>query len=132
MAVTLATVHAKALGGGIDPARACNVMIGEERASFSYPEINYNHFPISAVPILSRHTGSIEAERIKNVGNFTRGGSEATETAPAVVIVWPLSSTIRDKQQSDKLALAESQMNALEEASIASQCSIRFQRPSKN
>jgi len=64
MAVTLATVHAKALGGGIDPARACNVMIGEERASFSYPEINYNHFPISAVPILSRHTGSIEAERI--------------------------------------------------------------------
>lgn len=64
MVVTLATVHAKALGGGIDPARACNVMIGEERATFSYPEINYNHFPISAVPILSRHTGPIEAERI--------------------------------------------------------------------
>ena len=62
--MTLATVHAKALGGGIDPARACNVMIGEERATFSYPEINYNHFPISAVPILSRHTGPIEAERI--------------------------------------------------------------------
>lgn len=64
MVVTLATVHAKALGGGIDPARACNVMIGEERATFCYPEINYNHFPISAVPILSRHTGPIEAERI--------------------------------------------------------------------
>jgi DSF synthase len=64
MAVTLATIHAKALGGGIDPARACNVMIGEEQATFSYPEINYNHFPISAVPILSRHTGPIEAERI--------------------------------------------------------------------
>jgi DSF synthase len=64
MVVTLATIHAKALGGGIDPARACNVMIGEEQATFSYPEINYNHFPISAVPILSRHTGPIEAERI--------------------------------------------------------------------
>jgi DSF synthase len=64
LVVTLATIHAKALGGGIDPARACNVMIGEEQASFSYPEINYNHFPISAVPILSRHTGPIEAERI--------------------------------------------------------------------
>jgi hypothetical protein len=60
-----------------------------------------------------------------------RGGSDATETAPAVVIVWPLSSTIGDKQQLDKLALAENQMNALEQASIASQCSIRFQRPSK-
>ena len=64
MVVTLAAVHAKALGGGIDPARACNVMIGEEQATFCYPEINYNHFPISAVPILSRHTGPIEAERI--------------------------------------------------------------------
>ncbi len=64
IAVTLATVHAKALGGGIDPARACNVMIGEEQATFGYPEINYNHFPIAAVPILSRHTGPIEAERI--------------------------------------------------------------------
>jgi hypothetical protein len=60
-----------------------------------------------------------------------RGGSDATETAPAVVIVWPLSSKIGDKQQSDKLALAENQINALEQASIASQCSIRFQRPSK-
>jgi hypothetical protein len=60
-----------------------------------------------------------------------RGGSDATETAPAVVIVWPLSSTMGDRQQSDKLALADNQLNALEQASIASQCSIRFQRPSK-
>jgi hypothetical protein len=60
-----------------------------------------------------------------------QGGSNATETAPAVVIVWPLSPTIGDKQQSDKLALAENQMNALEQASIASQCSIRFQRLAK-
>jgi DSF synthase len=62
--ITLATVHAKALGGGIDPARACNVMVAEEAASFCYPEVNYNHFPISAVPILSRHAGFIEAEKI--------------------------------------------------------------------
>jgi hypothetical protein len=59
------------------------------------------------------------------------GGSDVTETAPAVVIVWPLPSTIGDKQQSDRLALADDQMNALEQASIASQCSIRFQRPPK-
>ena len=72
IAVTLATVHAKALGGGIDPARACNVMIGEEQATFGYPEINYNHFPIAAVPILSRHTGPIEAERIRCLEPNTR------------------------------------------------------------
>ena len=62
--ITLANVQGKAIGGGIDPARACNVMIAEEHATFSYPEINYNHFPISAVPVLSRHTGPIEAEKI--------------------------------------------------------------------
>jgi DSF synthase len=62
--ITLTKVGGKAIGGGIDPARACNVMIAEEDATFSYPEINFNHFPISAVPVLSRHTGPIEAERI--------------------------------------------------------------------
>ncbi len=62
--LTLSKVGGKAIGGGIDPARACNVMIAEEDATFSYPEINFNHFPISAVPVLSRHTGPIEAERI--------------------------------------------------------------------
>jgi DSF synthase len=68
LAITLATIHGKALGGGIDPARACNVLIGEEHATFSYPEIHYNHFPISAVPILSRHVGMVEAERILTLG----------------------------------------------------------------
>src|SRR5258708_31580223 len=53
-----------------------------------------------------------------------RGGSEATETAPAVVIVWPLSSKIGDKQQSDKPALAENQMNGLGQASNANQCRL--------
>lgn len=62
--ISLATVAGRLLGGGIDPARACNVMIAEEQATFGYPEVHYNHFPISAVPILSRHAGNIEAERI--------------------------------------------------------------------
>lgn len=62
--ITLATVHGKALGGGIDPARACNLMVAEEKASFCYPEVNYNHFPISAVPILSRHAGFVTAQKI--------------------------------------------------------------------
>jgi hypothetical protein len=56
-----------------------------------------------------------------------QSGSDATEKAPAIIVVWPVPSG--DRQQSDTLALADSQMNALEQASIASQCSIRFQRP---
>ena len=62
--ITLAAVHARAMGGSIDSIRGCNVVVAEAEATFCYPEINFNHFPISAVPILSRHTGPIEAERI--------------------------------------------------------------------
>ncbi|TFF18216.1 hypothetical protein E3C22_21925 [Jiella endophytica] len=61
---TVAAVHARALGGGIDPARACHVVVAEESATFCYPEINYNHFPIAAAPILARRIGPIEAERV--------------------------------------------------------------------
>ena len=69
---TVAAVHARSLGGGIDQARACHVMVAEESATFCYPEINYNHFPIAAAPILARRIGPIEAERILLSGkNFT-------------------------------------------------------------
>jgi hypothetical protein len=57
------------------------------------------------------------------------GGSDLTEAAPAIVFVWPVSSNVGDKQRSDKIASANKEMDALEQASIASQCSIRFQRP---
>ncbi|MCE7029011.1 crotonase/enoyl-CoA hydratase family protein [Jiella avicenniae] len=61
---TVAAVHGRALGGGIDPARACHVMVAEESATFCYPEISYNHFPIAAAPILTRRIGAVEAERM--------------------------------------------------------------------
>jgi DSF synthase len=62
--ITMATVHAKALGGSIDPPRSCHVMIAETKARFGYPEVAFNHFPIAAVPILSRRIGEREAQRI--------------------------------------------------------------------
>ena len=57
------------------------------------------------------------------------GGSDGTATAPATVIVWPATSSAGDKQRSENLALALKQMDAAEQASIESQCSIRFLRP---
>ena len=57
-----------------------------------------------------------------------QGGSDATTTASAIVRVWPEKAHGVDKQQSDNLALADGQMNAIEQASVESQCSIRFQR----
>ncbi len=67
-AITTASVHALALGGGIDAPRSCNVMIAERRASFSYPEIKFNHFPISAVAVLSRVVGPRAAQEILTSG----------------------------------------------------------------
>ncbi|MBO0661916.1 enoyl-CoA hydratase-related protein [Jiella sp. MQZ9-1] len=64
LVTTVSAVHARALGGGIDPARACHVMVAEQSATFCYPEVNHNHFPIAAAPILTRRIGPIEAERI--------------------------------------------------------------------
>jgi hypothetical protein len=60
------------------------------------------------------------------------GGSVGTETVPAIVIVWPVNSPVGDTQRSDDLALALKQMDAIEQASIESQCSIQFQRPPAN
>ena len=57
VAVTISTIHAKALGGGIDAPRSCHVMIAEEAASFQYPEIKFNHFPITAPAVLVRRIG---------------------------------------------------------------------------
>ena len=57
------------------------------------------------------------------------GGMESTKTTPPIVILWPSTSPVSDGKRSENLALALRQMEAVEQASIASQCSIRFQRP---
>jgi hypothetical protein len=54
------------------------------------------------------------------------GGSEGSETKSAVVIVWPPA------KNSEELAQADRDMNALEQASVGGQCSIQFQRSPGN
>jgi DSF synthase len=82
--ITLSTIHAKAVGGGIDAPRSCHIMIAEEHASFVYPEVKFNHFPIAAVPILSRRMGRANTLAMLMSGDeytaqemYTRGGVEA-------------------------------------------------------
>ena len=58
-----------------------------------------------------------------------QGGTDATAAASEIVIVWPMKTQALDTQQSEKFALAEGQMDAIEQASVEGQCSIRFQRP---
>lgn len=64
LAITLSHIHAKAVGGGIDAPCSCNVMIADERASFVYPEVKFNHFPITAAPVLSRRMGERNAQHV--------------------------------------------------------------------
>lgn len=57
------------------------------------------------------------------------GGVDGSKTSPAIVIVWPSVAPVGSEKRSDTLAAASRQMEAVEQASIASQCSIQFQRP---
>lgn len=56
------------------------------------------------------------------------GGMDGSRTSPAIVIVWPSAAPVGEGKRSETLAVALRQMEAVEQASIASQCSIRFQR----
>jgi hypothetical protein len=58
------------------------------------------------------------------------GGTDTTEVKSAVIIVWPAAKNLSADKLSD-LKYAASQIDALEEASVASQCSIQFQRPAQ-
>lgn len=82
--ITLSTIHAKAMGGGIDAPRSCHIMVAEKQASFSYPEVRFNHFPITALPVLTRKLGAAGAESLLLAGDelsaedfHARGGLEA-------------------------------------------------------
>ncbi|MHB8886674.1 MAG: crotonase/enoyl-CoA hydratase family protein [Methylovirgula sp.] len=63
-AITMATIEGKGIGGGIDAPLSCNMVIAEEQASFTYPEVKFNHFPITAVAVLSRRIGARAAHKL--------------------------------------------------------------------
>lgn len=83
--ITMATIHGKALGGGIDAPRSCNLMVAERQASFCYPEINFNHLPIASLSVLSRYTGVRAAHKILDSGeSYTAEQFEALGGLDAV------------------------------------------------
>lgn len=68
LVVTLAAVHGRATGSGVDLARSCNVVVAEESASFAYPEVRANLSPVAAVGLLSRCMGVGEARDLLMAG----------------------------------------------------------------
>lgn len=62
---TIALVQGKALGGGFECALACDTIIAERSATFSFPESLFGLFPgMGALSFLSRRVGIAKAEQI--------------------------------------------------------------------
>lgn len=63
--VTVGLVQGDALGGGLEAALCCNVIIAERSARMGLPEILFNSFPgMGAYSFLSRRVGMALAERM--------------------------------------------------------------------
>ena len=63
--VTIALVQGDALGGGLEAALACNLIVAEKSAKFGLPEVLFNLFPgMGAYNFLSRRLDVARAERI--------------------------------------------------------------------
>ena len=74
--ITLCLIQGMALGGGLESARSCNVVIAEEQSTFSLPEIKFNLFPgMGALSYLAHRTGMPAAERMMLTGE-TRTAAE--------------------------------------------------------
>lgn len=62
---TIALVQGKALGGGFECALACDVIIAERSATFSFPEILFSLYPgMGALSFLGRRIGLKKAEEL--------------------------------------------------------------------
>jgi len=69
--VSVALVQGDALGGGLESALSCNLIVVERGAKLGLPEILFNLFPgMGAYSMLSRRLGSAMAERIMLSGRI--------------------------------------------------------------
>lgn len=63
--VTIALIQGQALGGGLESALSCNVLVAERSAVFGLPEILFNLFPgMGAYSYLGRRVGNRLAEEL--------------------------------------------------------------------
>jgi DSF synthase len=63
--MTIALIQGDALGGGMEAALSCDMLVAERQAKFGLPEIVFNLFPgMGAYSYLSRRVGMLKAEQI--------------------------------------------------------------------
>ena len=62
---TIALVKGLAMGGGMESAISCSVVVAEKSAEMALPEVLFNLFPgMGAYSVLSRKIGPVEAEKL--------------------------------------------------------------------
>lgn len=95
-------------------------------ATYSSP-LQYDNYNCSQ---LSAEGARLSAQAAKLSGvQQKRATGDAVATGVAVVLFWPALFFIKgDKENAANLAQVRGQMNALEQAAIAKQCGIRFDR----
>ena len=77
--LTIALIQGDALGGGLEAALSCDMLIAERQAKFGLPEILFNLFPgMGAYTYLSRRVGMLKAEEIIMSGRIYSAGEMHT------------------------------------------------------
>ncbi len=63
--ITIGLIQGDALGGGLESALSCDLLIAERQAKFGLPEVLFNLFPgMGAYSFLSRRIGPVKAEEM--------------------------------------------------------------------
>lgn len=71
---SIALVDGHCYGGGFEAALSCNVLVVEESASFSFPEISFNLFPgMGAYSYLTRRVAPYVADKMITSGRVYTG-----------------------------------------------------------
>ncbi|HWO89971.1 MAG TPA: enoyl-CoA hydratase-related protein [Gemmatimonadales bacterium] len=94
---TVALVHGTALGGGMELALACDVVLCSEAAKLGQPETQLGVFPPAAAVLLPRLVGRQRALDLILTGR-TISAREALELG-IVTRVWPADSFVREAEQ---------------------------------
>jgi cyclohexa-1,5-dienecarbonyl-CoA hydratase len=95
-AVTIAAVQGAALGGGLELALACDLVVAAEEATFGAPEIRLGCFPPIAISLLPALVGRQHAAEIVLTGEpFPAAKAEAMGLLNRVVPRAALGETVR-------------------------------------
>lgn len=83
---TIAAIHGLALGGGLELAVCCDLIVSDENAKLGLPEINLGWFPGSGGPArVTKRIGDARAKELMFFGDFI---------APATALDWGLINRV--------------------------------------